>query len=132
MSLIKYHSDTTVNQNGSHVNKRFYELPEDLCNPSSCSCGYSEVTAVLSNTIHWAEWLCIGCGKHRGWIEKPATANRREAQNQLIDRLLGVTTGWERTFLEGLRKRRKRSPRQLEILTAIASEYSSEIGGDVS
>ena len=124
--------DITINHSSYKVNSQTtsespqqpeHKLPNNQIAPSPCSCECSEITAVVSSTIHWAAWLCLGCGKHRGWIEHPETANRREAQDQLIDRLLGVATGWNRMFLEELRERRKRSPRQLEILTKIANRY---------
>lgn len=132
LTIVSQLNSNSNNENHSHTGKSLQQLdklPNNQILSSPCSCQSSEVAAAYSDTIHWADWRCVGCGKHRGWIEHPETTNRREVQNQIIDRLLGVATEWERRFLEDLRKRRKRSPKQLETLAAISEKYSSEIGG---
>jgi hypothetical protein len=99
-------------------------LPENKTDFSPCpTCWSTEACAVFSKTIHWAEWECIVCDRHRGWIENPANAAKRESENQLIDQLLqkpGLGT-WDRMFLQSVRKTRKRSPRQIQKLNEIAS-----------
>jgi len=101
------------------------ELPDKKIDFSPCAtCDNTEAIAVLSATIHWAEWQCLGCGRHRGWIQNPANTVKSQSQNQLIDRLLetGRLNTWERMFCESVSRTRKRSPRQIEKLTQIASK----------
>jgi hypothetical protein len=100
------------------------ELPDNRIDFSPCAtCDSTEAIAALSATVHWAEWRCVGCGRHRGWIENPKNSFKRENENQLIDRLLrtGRLNTWERMFCQSVSRTRKRSPRQIEKLTQIAS-----------
>ena len=107
-------------------------VPENKTDFSACpTCWSTEACAVFSETIHWAEWECIVCGRHRGWIENPANAAKRETENQLIDQLLqkpGLGT-WERMFLRSVRKTRKRSPKQIQKLSEIAAR-AGFLGGE--
>lgn len=99
-------------------------LPDKKTDFSPCAtCDSTEAIAALSATIHWAEWRCVGCGRHRGWIQNPANSIKWENENQLIDRLLqtGQLNTWERMFCRSVKQTRKRSPRQIEKLTQIAS-----------
>jgi hypothetical protein len=103
-------------------------LPENKTDFSACpSCWNTEGYAALSQTIHWGEWRCVMCDRHRGWIENPANTLRREEENQLIDRLLQLPLlgTWERMFLRSIYKTQKRSPRQIQKLNEIASKVKS-------
>jgi hypothetical protein len=100
-------------------------LPENKTDFSACpSCWSTEGYASFSETIHWAQWQCVMCDRHRGWIESPTNAAKRENENQLIDRVLqtGRLKAWERMFCQSVKQTRKRSPRQIEKLTQIASK----------
>lgn len=124
--IILNHFGYQVNNQvtGESLQQPEHKLPNNQIASSPCSCQYSEVTAVLSSTSHWAEWLCVGCGKHRGWIEHPNNTAKRDRENLLIDSLLAsrAVTGWDATFLRKLREKRKRSPRQREILQSIVEK----------
>lgn len=101
------------------------DLPENKTNLSPCpTCWSTEACAVLSETIHWGEWRCVVCDRHRGWIENPANTAKREDENQLINRLLQVPGlgSWEKMFLRSIERTRKRSPRQIQKLNEIASK----------
>ena len=103
-------------------------LPENKTDFSPClGCWSTEAYASFSQTIHWAEWKCLMCDRHRGWIENPANTLRREEENQLIDRLLQLPLlgTWERMFLRSIYKTQKRSPRQIQKLNEIASKAES-------
>jgi hypothetical protein len=103
-------------------------LPENKRDFSACpSCWSTEAYASFSETIHWGEWRCVMCDRHRGWIENPANTLRREEENQLIDRLLQLPLlgAWERMFLRSIYKTQKRSPRQIQKLNEIASKAES-------
>jgi hypothetical protein len=99
-------------------------LPENKTDFSPCpDCWATEGYAALSQTVHWGEWKCAMCDRHRGWIQNPANTLKWENENQLIDRLLqtGQLNVWERMFCQSVRQTRKRSPRQIEKLSQIAS-----------
>ena len=99
-------------------------LPENKTDFSACpSCWSTEAYAALSQTIHWGEWRCVMCARHRGWIQNPANTVKWENENQLIDRLLqtGQLNTWEKMFCRSVKQTRKRSPRQIEKLSQIAS-----------
>jgi hypothetical protein len=99
-------------------------LPENKTDFSPCpDCWTTEAYAAPSQTVHWAEWKCLMCDRHRGWIQNPANTLKWENENQLIDRLLqtGQLNVWERMFCQSVKQTRKRSPRQIEKLSQIAS-----------
>jgi hypothetical protein len=103
-------------------------LPENKTDFSACpSCWSTEAYAALSQTIHWAEWKCAMCDRHRGWIENPANTAKREEENRLINQLLQVPGlgAWEKMFLRSVSKTQKRSPRQIQKLNQIASKAES-------
>jgi hypothetical protein len=100
-------------------------LPENKTDFSPCpDCWGTEAYAAPSQTIHWGVWRCVTCDRHRGWIDNPANTAKRENENQLIDRVLqtGRLNTWERMFCQSVKQTRKRSPRQIEKLTQIASK----------
>jgi hypothetical protein len=103
-------------------------LPENKTDFSACpGCWSTEAYASFSQTIHWAEWKCVMCDHHRGWIENPANTAKREDENQLISRLLQVPGlgSWEKMFLRSIYRTQKRSPRQIQKLNEIASKAES-------
>ena len=103
-------------------------LPKNKIDFSPCpGCWSTEAYAALSQTVHWAEWKCVMCDRHRGWIENPANTVRRQEENQLIYRLLQLPLlgTWERMFLRSIYKTQRRSPRQLQKLNEIASKAES-------
>jgi hypothetical protein len=109
-------------------------LPENKTDFSACpSCWSTEAYAALSQTIHWAEWKCAMCDRHRGWIESPTNAAKRQRENELIAELLQVPNlgTWERMFLRSVLKTQKRSPKQTQKLSEIASRlgFSNFNGG---
>jgi len=104
-------------------------LPESKIDFSLCpACWSTEAHPVLSQTIHWAEWKCVACARHRGWIENPANTAKREEENQLINRLLQVSAlgSWEKMFLRSVAQTRKRSPRQIQKVNEIAAKAGGE------
>jgi len=103
-------------------------LPENKTDFSPCpGCWSTGTYAALSETIHWAEWKCLMCDRHRGWIENPRNTSKREEENQLISRLLQVPGlgSWEKMFLRSIDRTQKRSPRQIQKLNEIASKAES-------
>ena len=100
--------------------------------PSSpCSCGCSEVRALLSdNSTHYAAWRCTECRRFRGWIPKPTNLTAQQTENELISGLLasGKLNNWELGFCQSLKGQKKRSPKQKEKLHAIASKYAEKGG----
>src|SRR3569832_470619 len=96
----------------------------------SCSCGCSEVHAQLcDNTVHYASWRCVECRSFRGWVPKPTNLTAKHDEDKLIEALLssGLLNNWESTFCQSLKEHRKRSPRQREILQAIAKKLGGAL-----
>jgi hypothetical protein len=120
------------NINSQESTPQLLNLPENKTDFSACpTCWSTEAHAVLSETIHWAEWECVVCSRHRGWIENPANTAKKESENQLIDQLLqkpGLGT-WERMFLQSVKRTRKRSPKQIQKLSEIAAR-AGFVGGE--
>jgi hypothetical protein len=112
-------------------------VPEKQTDFSPCPyCNATEVRAEESDTIHWAQWRCVGCDSHRGWIEHPHNAAKRESQNQLIDKILdcGSLNGWESLFCRSVKETKKRSPKQIQKLRQMASRIgiaTDEDGGEL-
>jgi hypothetical protein len=110
-------------------------LPTTSKPASPCSCGCSEVLALLSdNTTHFAAWRCRRCDRFRGWIPKPKTMSAQQTENELIKTLLASEklNDWEIWFCLDIKGLKKRHPNQRAKLQEIAKRLgvsANTLGG---
>jgi hypothetical protein len=74
---------------------------------------------------HHVRLVCVACGSHLGWIEKPLNTEKRRFNAMRLARLAmceGLRS-WERGFVESVSRQEKLSPRQQEILDQLSVTY---------
>jgi hypothetical protein len=93
------------------------------------NCGNSRINLVRMHEgcKHWAARRCSLCDCFLGWRPKPENAIKRSQQQELLSRLLESEhlTPWEHKFLQGLKGKRKVSPKQQEVLDRIEAKVGS-------
>lgn len=94
---------------------------------SSCpSCGFRKASIVrmAKGHPHYAALKCGQCDRFLDWMPTPATEGKRRDTSVKVDRLLKSPnlTRWEQNFLQGLKGKKKLSPKQQERLAKIEAK----------
>lgn len=93
------------------------------------SCRSTEITIVQmpKGTAHYAALRCGQCDCFLGWMQKPETEEKRRDLVVRIDKLIKAPglTQWEKEFLLSLKKQKKLSPRQAEVLAKVEAKGSA-------
>lgn len=92
-------------------------------------CESTKITIVQmpKGVAHYAALRCGQCDCFLGWMQKPETEEKRRDLAARIDKLVKAPelTQWEKEFLLSLKKQKKLSPRQAEVLAKV----EAKVGG---
>ena len=98
---------------------------------TQCICGSTRITVVQmpKHCSHYAALRCGQCDCFLGWMPKPESEGRRRDLAVRIDKALlapGLTQ-WEKDFCLSLKKQKKLSPRQAEVLSRIEAKRGAVV-----
>ena len=93
--------------------------------PQACKHGTTRVELVPQGHTHYGKEICAVCGRFIRWSAKPLNVERQRLSAFRLAKLAmrPDLTGWERQFVRSVGGKKHLSPKQLEIVERLCTQY---------